>query len=909
MPYDVEGARKAGLSDGEIASALASRTGYDLEGAKKAGVPESDIVNALVTKFNQTSPLTSGEKPAGSMKPGASMVERAGEMKQKAIDTVMLRDPGVDYETGVKDFALRAGFGRMSNDAERENYLNKNVGAGNFGKDRYGRYYIHPEGLTKRGIKSDKPIALDESGGSRYDIADYLGDAPAMLGATGGAVAATGAGAIPGMALSGLGAAGGKAIDEIVKRAQGLNLSGPGDEAGILAGEFAGGAAGEGAARGIIGTGRFAANPYGRLATPERQALTQDALNAGYLPKVFQFQPGGKLLARFQSMGESVLGDKAAATNAAALESGAANLEARAGAPLADAGTSLINRVKHYTNTLTDEISNAKTKATTLLDDSLASIRKSLGASDPNAGLAVQEQIKAARTKFGEDATELYKKVDELSGGKPIVPTGAVTDQLQTLLKTLPTDKQGEKIFPTNELKEFFAKYGNISHLQTTTQMQQLRTDFRNASESMNLVPGVDKYRARLMKNSVDQAFEDAMSDMQFMRKQTSPVLDAQGKPVVSSSVVTKPGMPDAIEALRTADDFYKSGIKKFDAPSIAALTRDASQTGSVEPGRVVDTVIRPGYTAQTARVKSLVSPEVWGKVQREHFDSLLADSTRLIDGQETINGASVLKKINDMGMTFNTVYGSKAPAIKQYVSELSARDGKIEPSFLKGNIAENLKVAASKQRELDSFLDKNYLASLAKPGQEASQAADFVFKPNSPQRIAEAKKFYGEGSPEFQGLQNNAMTKLLSDLVQPGEDPLKKLFSGKALNDTLNKYGRETLDATFGKQTTDDLYKFAKTAQFMTQTNPNTGGLVAAMVALHPLRYIWKIADIAGTSYLLRQPGAIKWLSEGIQTGNKAEAAGAITRLTALATSIVKDKTSSGSMDISRPEYQGATQ
>lgn len=323
---------------------------------------------------------------------------------------------------------------------------------------------------------------------------------------------------------------------------------------------------------------------------------------------------------------------------------------------------------------------------------------------------------------------------------------------------------------------------------------------------------------------------------------------------------------------------------------------------------RVVDTIIKPGYSAAALRVKGLVSPATWEKVQRTHFDSLTQDATRLIDGQEQISGASLFNKIRDMGSTFNVVYGDKAALIRKYAAELAAKDGKLDPALLKGNIADNLRIAVSKQRDLDLFLSDNYLSALAKPGQEATQAADFIFKPNSPIRIAQAKKFYGEQSPEFQGLQNNAMTKLLSDVVKPGADPLKTLFDGKSLNATLKTYGRPTLEETFGKQTTDELYQFARVAQFVTQTNPNSGGIVAAVVALQPLKNVWKIVDLAGTSYLLRQPGAIKWLSEGIETGNKAAAAGAITRLGSLAMALVKDKTSSGSVDLSRTEYQQGT-
>ena len=905
--YDVEAARKSGLTDADIAPALASRTNYDLEGARKAGVPDAEIVNTLVGKYNQSFPLSGenqGNQPA-QFRPSQTMLDRANKVRQEATNTIMMRDPGVDYETGVKDFGLRTGFGRMSNDAERENYLSKNVGEGNFGKDKYGRYYIHPEGLAKIGIQSTKPVALDESGTSRYDVADVLGDAPAMLGATGGAMAASGAGLFPGMVAAAGGAMLGKGLDEAIKAGQGYNLKSAGENVTNVLGEGAAAAAGEGIGRAVIGVGRFAMNPYGRLAEAERQGLTKEAMDAGFAPKVFQFQPGGKLLARFQSMGENVLGDKAAAQNAKAMESGMASLEGKTGTPTPDLGDRLIAGVKNNIADLQQFTTRAKDTANRLLDDSLSTIRRTLGSTDPNAGAVVQDQIKSARKQFGAQASELYAKVDAIAGGKPIVPTSQIKQELSDLAANLPTDQAGKKIFPTPELQQFMSKYGNIGDYQTTQQMQQLRTDFREAAESFNLVPGVDKRRASMLKNSVDRAFDDAMESAVLHLKVTSPIVDAEGKNITSTVVVNKPGQEAAIMALREADAFYKQGIKKFDAPSIAALTRDASQTGAVEPMRVVDTIIKPGYSAAAMRVKGLVTPETWEKVQRTHFESLTQDATRLIDGLEQISGATLFNKIRDMGSTFNVVYGDKAAPIRKYAAELAARDGKLDPSLLKGNIADNLRIAVAKQRDLDSFLKDNYLSSLAKPGQEAVQASDFIFKPNSPMRIAQAKKFYGETSPEFQGLQNSAMQKLLADVVKPGADPLKTLFDGKSLNATLKTYGRSTLEETFGKQTTDDLFQFAKVAQFVTQTNPNSGGIVAAAVALRPLNNIWKIVDLAGTSYLLRQPGAIKWLSEGIQPGNKAAAAGAITRLGALATALVKDKTSSGSMDLTRPEYK----
>lgn len=825
-------------------------------------------------------PVVDTSRPA-TFAPDVRGTRAKSDAAKRAADAIALRDPSVDYTREVEQFGIRAGFSRMSNDAERNNYLNRSVGEGNYGTDAYGRYFIKPEGLKKLGIQSDKPIPLDKSGASMYDVADYAGDAPSVIGGIGAAMAATGLGAIPGMAMAGLGAAGGKAIDEIVKRAQGLNLKGPLEQATSLAGEAAMGAAGEGVGRGVIGLGRLAMNPYGRFGDVPRQELTREALDAGMLPKVFQIQPRGKLLSRFQTMGESVLGDAAEKKNSAALVSGMDTLVGQAGNPSQNTGDMLVSGVKNYTENLADQSTSARLAANSELNKSLGEITRTLGSADPNVGTLVQNQIIAARKSFGDKASELYSKVDELVGGKPIVPTGAIKEQLQAFAKDLPTDKAGEKIFPTNELKQFFGKYGDLADMQTAAQMQQLRTDFRQASESANLVPGVDKFRARKLMESVNTAFDDAGKNL------------------------ADPTVAEAIVKLRAADDFYKTGIRKFDAPSIAAITRDASRTGAVEPDRVVDYIIRPGHTSSVTRVKGLLSPEQWGKVSRSHFDSLIQDSTRVFDGAESVSGQSLLSNVSKMGKTLDAVYGNNAPLIRKYAQELAARDGKLDPTLLTGDLAANIQKALVKERELKTFLDKNYLSELGKTGQEAEQAAAFIFQPKSPKRIDQAKQFYGETSDAFKGLQNEAAKKLFSDFIKTGDDPLKQIFDGKAFSESLDKYGRSTLEATFGKQWTDDAYKFARIAQFVTQKNPNSGGLVSAMVALNPLRHIWKIADIAGTTYLLRQPGVLKWLSEGIQPGAVAGGAGALTRVGAIATALAKDKTSAGALDLTKMQEQ----
>ncbi len=93
MAYDVEGARKAGLSDAEINNYLASKYKYNLAGAREAGVPDTEILTHLLSKdkpkvaapTTEVAPISSPEeitsqaetsRGAFATQPGAGLTEQ-----------------------------------------------------------------------------------------------------------------------------------------------------------------------------------------------------------------------------------------------------------------------------------------------------------------------------------------------------------------------------------------------------------------------------------------------------------------------------------------------------------------------------------------------------------------------------------------------------------------------------------------------------------------------------------------------------------------------------------------------------------------------------------------------------------------------------------------------------------------
>ena len=374
------------------------------------------------------------------------------------MDELNSREPGIDYATGIPSANFRAGFSRMSNDAEKANYLDRSVGKGRWGQDRFGAYYLRPEAAAMFGIKTDKPVALDEQTVSRYDVADIAGSAPSILGAVGGGIAASGAGLLPGLGMAGLGAAGGKAFDEIIKNVQGLRQRPAGDIAADIAGEGALGALGEGTARALFPIGSKILGPGASRMTPEKRAMAQSAIQQG-----FKIRPGSvtdaPILARWEGMVRNIFGPARTEENRLAAEAGIQRLGGAGGATKEQAGDALVN------------------------------------------------SIRQGRVKFSQDMESLYGQVDALAGASPIIPTAPLKQQAQDILDALPKTAEGKTVGVKDALlQDILGMEDTIS----VRQAQRLRTMMREASETNDLVPDIGMHEARLMKNAVEQAFDAA---------------------------------------------------------------------------------------------------------------------------------------------------------------------------------------------------------------------------------------------------------------------------------------------------------------------------------------------------------------------------------------------------------------
>lgn len=548
---------------------------------------------------------------------------------KEAMNTVERREPDIDYETGVDDAAFRAGFSRMSSDEEKARYLDKNVGKEQWGKDSFGAYYIRPSGMMRFGKTVTKPVSLDEQRTTRYDLADWAGDLPAVAGGVGMGMAATGVGFLPGIGLAALGAAGGKAIDEVVKNVQGYRERGAGEIAADIGKEGAMSAAGEGVFRALRPVAKFLLGPGASRMTPERATLAKEAQDQG-----FHIRPGqvtdAPMLSRWEGMVQNIFGDLYGEQNRRAAQAGMGQLEAAAG--------------------------------------------KSPGLEA--AGAALSQGIKAERVKFGEDMARKYGQIDK-AVGSPFVPTNSLKRTAQEILESMPKDEAGNVVFASRETQQFLRSVMSLQPHTTAGQMQQVRTILREASEADNLVPGIEKRHARLLRKAADEAFTDA----------TSAANAAQlGIPQTQAE--------RAVELLRLADAEYKAGARKFASPVITNITKDASRTGSVDPDMVVEYVIKPEHAFRVKQVKQAVKPEVWEQVKAAHAEDLMKNIVQKTDDpfKQVFDGKAFRNALDKYGRdTLNEVHGKEwVDSAYKFTDALmlSSKRAKLSGGIVAANVA-----------------------------------------------------------------------------------------------------------------------------------------------------------------------------------------------------------------------------
>ncbi len=136
------------------------------------------------------------------------------------------------------------------------------------------------------------------------------------------------------------------------------------------------------------------------------------------------------------------------------------------------------------------------------------------------------------------------------------------------------------------------------------------------------------------------------------------------------------------------------------------------------------------------------------------------------------------------------------------------------------------------------------------------------------------------------------AMEDILKNVIKRTDDPLVDVFDGKKLLNVLDSYGDDTLNAMFGRDLANRLRQFGRVTQFITQKQAQSGGLVAANLALRPMQNLGRLVKINVLSRFLNTDKGLQWLTTGLRVPKTRKGAAALSRLTTQINMLVDEAT-----------------
>jgi RNase P protein component len=509
-----------------------------------------------------------GEEPKGPRikdllppDPLAQRVPSSEQIKEATNLGLSRREQGVDYESGVPAWGLRAGFSRMDTDEERQDYLNRYVGKGGWRRDAYGDWLLTPKGQGSLGLPdSGQDMAIDARRAEWADIADLRGIAPGMLGGLAGAAIGTPTGPAGMVAGAGLGSMFARSFDEAVEQAEGANRQDIWQQLYQLTGTGLENMTAEGAGQALAAVGRYAMAPEAGRTTAKALRQAENARSFG-LEVTAQQINRAPIFSRIANGMEMVLGSPVRDDNVRLLAALADEFKDRAGAT----------------------------------------------ASKAEAGEAVQRWIKHQVRQFRSSASARYGEVDAILGNRPVVSIAPLKNAVRHIMEDMP--KAGDEAQAlTPELQTFFNSILKLNDEQSWRAVQGLRAKYRSMPTS--LFPGMEAHwRSMLYRGA-----RDSMAQAKNRVKGT----DAR-----AFELLEKADRLYSKEVRKFGDDIFRK--LQRDPSQAAALDPDQVVDAIARPGRgiLAGRVMKVLDEAAKQKVRRVVSEELFSAFQPVTNDPL----------------------------------------------------------------------------------------------------------------------------------------------------------------------------------------------------------------------------------------------------------------------------------------------
>lgn len=760
--------------------------------------------------------------------------------------TMRKDDPAVDYERGAP-VGTRYRLFKASNEAEQRLVLKREFGEGNYRKGADGNWQwktgtngkwatVYPRGV----------LETLKTGGAFAGAAAPKVIAPALGAAAGGAV-----GGPPGAVAGAAGAAGiGYALDEALhKGTTGTFAKTPGETLGEgatdmgLAAGFQGARPAWDASKNALM--RSSASMARRFAgvDPEAQRLAQ-TLPPGVTP------PVGSISRKFgfefdRNMRNQLFGDPMAAGRVGAIDARVGDILGRMGIQgpqLAsamrairlgsqeklnpqEAAAGVTGAVQAQEAALTQQQERALQLGREALNrgfnDKGGNWKRSVGASERGSatveGRPLGERIfgtgintnhppgdyVAAGRQFRQNNDIAYGAATQATGDAEIIQVpGEIMHAIDPL--TVPANIRNLVDPQTGDLRPmtFFEAHRLRTWLRD-------KAGLRSGDQSpMGQTPG-DFHR---MAGEVDGAMAQAAEE--------------------------HPAAAVARDLLRDADQQYREGVVRFTNDKLNNIAWKVSQGRTPDPGEIADLILDKTSAATTRQLWDMLSPQTRTAVETADLNNIFRDGSRVgPDGRNMMNPQKLLDELDKRASLVGRPAAGNRDAepfvhdprlfaeMRRNALDMMALNGDVDVTALaRGSgssveIRQHLRDALAAREELVRRAEGDSWGAISSQNPQLMEAgADYITKNEG--RMLATIHMFGANSPEWQGIQTYAATKLFQDammqksMAKPGA--MGRTVSAKNFEDALSKYTAAQQNLLFDPATLDDIKLLVRQANML---------------------------------------------------------------------------------------------
>jgi|TARA_B100000902_G_scaffold77575_1_gene82385 hypothetical protein len=292
-------------------------------------------------------------------------------------------------------------------------------------------------------------------------------------------------------------------------------------------------------------------------------------------------------------------------------------------------------------------------------------------------------------------------------------------------------------------------------------------------------------------------------------------------------------------------------------------------------------------------------------QLARSWLERELADPTNktVKNGVEVIDGIKLAQRIEGLGSTAKVLFKGEVSEMNRLTQLLKQTGTEFDPAvlnqFADDSIANTIRGVNEALATRAGFNENSFLQALSKNDSEGIVSA--IFQRGNAEKIRQFKSGrikiraagadgqpvlasqFGEISEQsVAAVEQAAMGRILRSLGDVDSPAFREAFVsgrlGSKLQSTLEGYGRESMEAMFGKQVSNDLFKLADNMVAVSNAPiAGKGGLAAPQIAIGlgiygmltaPLATLPAAAFYLAMSNALRRPAVLKVLLASRQPG-----------------------------------------